>query len=229
MTIADDSNSRRLTKKRFHVRFQNGDEAGPFGAADLKSLVESGNLEREDHVSVEGTNRWVKADQVQGLFDSDSPNALASSSTSDSKEEEKNEPSKTETILGCGLIAAIAAVVVLAGWMAFSWFTSSPESTVKEFMAAWESSSSSAVLELDSRTIQPVKRLLREFPVHTFDGDIYSLGDNSLTNRATGETISTQDFRVQPVIRFGSSYDQQRFKVSVAEDSGKVILVEPWR
>ena len=227
MTNTEDSNSRRLTTKRFLVRFQNGDETGPFGAADLKSLAESGNLEREDNVSVEGTNRWVKANQVLGLFDPDSPNAQASS-TSDSTEVKKKEPSKTEAILGCGLIAGIVAVVILAAWMAFSWVNSSPESTVKEFMAAWESSSSSAVLELDSRAIQPVKRLLREFPVHTFDGHIYSLGDNSLTNRTTGETISTQDFRVQPVIRFGSSYDQQRFKVLVAKDSGKVILVEPW-
>jgi len=115
MTNTNDSDSRRLNTKRFLVRFQNGDEAGPFGAADLKTLAESGNLERKDLVSVEGSNQWVKACHVQGLvIDQTEPETIESTSASDVDLSGQPRRHWFRIVAICMSIALIAAIAMLS-------------------------------------------------------------------------------------------------------------------
>ncbi|MEM1185268.1 MAG: DUF4339 domain-containing protein [Planctomycetota bacterium] len=220
-----------LTKKRFLVRFKNGGEAGPMPAAELQSLVSAGTLEREDLVSVDGADRWVSASSVRGLFNEAmgaATDSAVEATVPQEQAQEKPQATPEQTALGCALLSVLVGVLAVGAWFGVTTFFRGPESSARDFMVSWESSTAEAVQTLDGRAISPVKRLIREFPIQSFDGDLYRIGENSITNRATGVTIETVDFRVNPVVKFGSSFSPQRFKVSVAKDSGKVILIEPW-
>ena len=101
---------------------------------------------------------------------------------------------------------------------------------VSALMESWRSSGSSAVEMLDPRAIDPVRKCVRELQLKSFDGKITNIGERTITVFETGEQHPCQTFEVTPVLRMSDTlFLPTTFKISVAIDSGKVLLVVPER
>ena len=59
--------------KRFLVRFADGTQIGPLDKDAIRSMAKNGRLNPDDSISEEGSDKWLKAQHVKGLFDSPSP------------------------------------------------------------------------------------------------------------------------------------------------------------
>ncbi len=57
--------------RRFMVRHADGSNSGPFTPNELRSLAESGKVEREDQIQQVGIDTWHAAGKVAGLFPDD--------------------------------------------------------------------------------------------------------------------------------------------------------------
>ena len=57
--------------KRFMVLHTDGTKSGPFTPNELRSLAESGKVEREDQIQQVGSDAWHSAGKVAGLFPDD--------------------------------------------------------------------------------------------------------------------------------------------------------------
>lgn len=57
------------SSERFFVRRSGGRQLGPMGKLAILHMAKSGMLSRDDMLAKEGTDRWVKASSIPGLFD----------------------------------------------------------------------------------------------------------------------------------------------------------------
>lgn len=82
-TVNTDPKPQKLTSQMFVVRIESKGQVGPMTAPALRTLANSGNLGREDLVSVANEDKWVPAKSVKGLFESqtikDKPGQLSTS------------------------------------------------------------------------------------------------------------------------------------------------------
>ncbi|MGH7132316.1 MAG: GYF domain-containing protein [Phycisphaerales bacterium] len=129
---------------QYLVRFEDGTEIGPLDKQAIRAMAKSGRLKPDDAISHEGTGKWVKAAEVNGLLSNgqfsiggpsgQSKTLTQSSAFSSRKEKSNSQPDAggTSKTLIIGLIA-LAAVVVITTVV---WFTISQRRRAAAFAAA---------------------------------------------------------------------------------------------
>lgn len=87
---------------------QNKQKRGPVSSAQLKQLAVSGQLQPSDQVMKEGSNKWVPAGSVKGLFPEQAAAATATVAAAVATPEE--EPPRSRAKLWLGMVVVLGAL-----------------------------------------------------------------------------------------------------------------------